>query len=243
MRVARVVTTLVLTAHGSKDPRSAANARAVAAAVSGMRPNLDVRLAFLDHSAPSLVDVLTSLDGPAVVTPLLLANAYHARVDIPHQIANCVTSQHVWQAPVLGEDERLVSVLRRRVTELGVSRLDESVGVLVVAIGTSDLAVNARTGRVAPKLLAGTSWAGATTAFASHPERSLADGLGRLRRQGARRAVIAPWFLAPGLLPDRVQAYAEHAGIPMAQPLGAHELVAATVLDRFDQAAAERLAA
>ncbi|SPM35936.1 Sirohydrochlorin ferrochelatase, partial [Mycobacterium rhizamassiliense] len=237
------VTTLVLTAHGSKDPRSAANARAVAAAVSGMRPNLDVRLAFLDHSAPSLVDVLTSLDGPAVVTPLLLANAYHARVDIPHQIANCVTSQHVWQAPVLGEDERLVSVLRRRVTELGVSRLDESVGVLVVAIGTSDLAVNARTGRVAPKLLAGTSWAGATTAFASHPERSLADGLGRLRRQGARRAVIAPWFLAPGLLPDRVQAYAEHAGIPMAQPLGAHELVAATVLDRFDQAAAERLAA
>jgi sirohydrochlorin ferrochelatase len=243
MRVARVVTTLVLTAHGSKDPRSAANARAVAAAVSGMRPNLDVRLAFLDHSAPSLVDVLTSLDGPAVVTPLLLANAYHARVDIPHQIANCVTAQHVWQAPVLGEDERLVSVLRRRVTELGVSRLDESVGVLVVAIGTSDLAVNARTGRVAPKLLAGTSWAGATTAFASHPERSLADGLGRLRRQGARRAVIAPWFLAPGLLPDRVQAYAEHAGIPMAQPLGAHELVAATVLDRFDQAAAERLAA
>nr|WP_245835958.1 sirohydrochlorin chelatase [Mycobacterium rhizamassiliense] len=237
------MTTLVLTAHGSKDPRSAANARAVAAAVSGMRPNLDVRLAFLDHSAPSLVDVLTSLDGPAVVTPLLLANAYHARVDIPHQIANCVTSQHVWQAPVLGEDERLVSVLRRRVTELGVSRLDESVGVLVVAIGTSDLAVNARTGRVAPKLLAGTSWAGATTAFASHPERSLADGLGRLRRQGARRAVIAPWFLAPGLLPDRVQAYAEHAGIPMAQPLGAHELVAATVLDRFDQAAAERLAA
>lgn len=237
------LTTLVLTAHGSKDPRSAGNARAVAAAVSGMRPNLDVRLAFLDHSAPSLVDVLTSLDGPAVVTPLLLANAYHARVDIPRQIAGCETAQHVWQAPVLGEDERLVSVLRTRVAELGVSRLDESVGVLVVAIGTSDLAVNARTGRVAPKLLARTSWAGATTAFASHPERSLADGLGRLRRQGARRAVIAPWFLAPGLLPDRVQAYAEHAGIPMAQPLGAHELVAATVLDRFDQAAAERLAA
>jgi sirohydrochlorin ferrochelatase len=243
MRVARVVTALVLTAHGSRDPRSAANARAVAAAVSRLRPNLDVRLAFLDHSAPSLVEVLTSLDGPAVVTPFLLANAYHARVDIPRQIAECGTAHHVWQAPVLGEDDRLVSVLRDRVAELGVSRRDEGVGVLIVAIGTSDLKVNARTGRVAPKLLAGTAWAGATTAFASHPERSLADGLGRLRRQGARRAVIAPWFLAPGLLPDRVQAYAERVGIPMARPLGAHELVAATVLDRFDQAAAERLAA
>ena len=237
------MTALVLTAHGSKDPRSAANARAVAAAVSRMRPNLDVRLAFLDHSSPSLVDVLTSLHGPAVVTPFLLANAYHARVDIPRQVASCAAAENVWQAPVLGEDDRLVSVLRRRVTELGVSRLDEGLGVLVVAIGTSDLAVNARTGRVAPKLLAGTSWAGATTAFASQHERSLTEALGRLRRQGARRVVIAPWFLAPGLLPDRVQAFAEGAGIPMALPLGAHELVAATVLDRFDQVAAEQVAA
>lgn len=237
------MTTLVLTAHGSRDPRSAANALAVADQVARLRPNLDVRLAFLDHDSPRLSDVLTALDGPAVVTPLLLANAYHARVDIPAQIASCITAQQVWQAPVLGEDDRLVSVLRRRVTEMGVSRHDESLGVLVVAIGTSDLAVNARTGRVAPKLLAGTSWAGATTAFASQQERSLTEALGRLRRQGARRVVIAPWFLAPGLLPDRVQAFAEDAGIPMALPLGAHELVAATVLDRFDQTTAEQVAA
>ncbi|GBG39905.1 sirohydrochlorin chelatase [Mycobacterium montefiorense] len=243
MRVARVVTTLVLTAHGSKDARSAANARAVAGQVARLRLDLDVRLAFLDHDSPSLTDVLTALDGPAVVTPLLLANAYHARVDIPAQIASCVTAQDVWQAPVLGEDDRLVSVLRRRVMELGVSRLDDSLGVLVVAIGTSDLAVNARTGRVAPKLLAGTSWAGATTAFATQQQRSLAEGLGRLRRQGAHRVVIAPWFLAQGRLPDQVQEFADKAGIEMAAPLGAHRLVAETVLDRFAAAAAGQVAA
>ncbi|WP_442791142.1 sirohydrochlorin chelatase [Mycobacterium sp. Aquia_216] len=243
MWVARVVTTLLLTAHGSKDPRSAANARAVADRVARMRPNLDVRLAFLDHSSPSLADALMSLDGPAVVTPLLLANAYHARADIPRQIASCVTSQHVWQAPVLGEDDRLVSVLRQRMTDLGVSHLDDGIGALVVAIGTSDLAVNARTGRVAPKLLAGTSWAGATTAFATQQDRSLAEALGRLRRQGARRVVVAPWFLAPGRLPDQVQRFAAKAGIEVAAPLGAHRLVAETVLDRFDQAAAEQIAA
>lgn len=241
MRAARVVTALVLTAHGSKDPRSAANARAVADQLARMRPNLDVRLAFLEHSSPSVADVLTSVDGPAVVTPLLLANAYHARVDIPAQIANCVTTQHVRQAPVLGEDDRLVSVLRRRVTELGVSRHDEGFGVLVVAIGTSDLAVNARTGRVAPKLLAGTSWAGASTAFATQHERSLTEALGRLRRQRAHRVVVAPWFLAPGRVPDRVQRFAAKAGIEMAAPLGAHRLVAETLLDRF--AAAEQIAA
>jgi sirohydrochlorin ferrochelatase len=229
---------LVLTAHGSADPRSAANATAVAAQVSRMRPNLDVRLAFLDHCAPRLDGVLREVDGEAVVTPLLLANAYHARVDIPAQIAECTVS--VWQSDVLGEDPRLVSVLRRRVTELGVSRLDETVGVLVVAIGTSDAAANARTARVAPQLLARTGWVGATTAFATGTERPLAEGIGRLRRQGARRVVIAPWFLAPGRLPDRVEVFARRAGIEMAAPLGAHRLVAETVLDRFDHALMSR---
>ena len=242
MRVARVVTTLLLTAHGSADPRSAANARAVAARVASLRPGLDVRLAFLDHSSPSLADALAGTD-EAVVTPFLLANAYHARVDIPRQIAKCVGSERVRQAGVLGEDDRLVALLGRRVAELGVSRLDDEIGVLVVAIGTSDPVVNARTARVAPKLLARTGWAGATTAFASHPQRSLAEGLGRLRRQGARRVVIAPWFLAPGLLPDRVRDFAWRAGIEMAAPLGSHRLVAETVLDRFDQATAARIAA
>jgi sirohydrochlorin ferrochelatase len=246
MWVARLVTTLVLTAHGSADPRSAANARAVARQVAQMRPGLDVRLAFCELNAPSLVDVLSGLSGTrrAVVTPLLLANAYHARIDIPRQIASCATRERVWQASVLGEDDRLVSVLRQRVAELGVSRLDDTLGVLVVAIGSSDPAANARTARVAPKLLAGTGWAGATTAFATRPQRSLAEAVGRLRRQGARRVVIAPWFLAPGRLPDRVRRFADGAGIEMAAPLGAHRLVAETVLERFEQAAAaERIAA
>jgi len=248
MWVARLVTTLVLTAHGSADPRSAANARAVARQVAQMRPGLDVRLAFCELNAPNLVDVLSGVSGTrrAVVTPLLLANAYHARVDIPRQIAGCANPERVWQAPVLGEDDRLVTVARQRVAELGVSRLDDTLGVLLVAIGSSNPAANARTAAVAPRLAAGTRWAGVTTAFATHPEPSLAEATNQLRRRGARRVVIAPWFLAPGRLPDRVQTFADGAGIDMATPLGAHRLVAETVLDRFDQALkarADRLAA
>ncbi|HWT49031.1 MAG TPA: sirohydrochlorin chelatase, partial [Mycobacterium sp.] len=190
------MTTLVLTAHGSRDPRSAANARAVAGRVACMRPGLDVRLAFCELNTPNLVDMLNHLPGTtsvAVVTPLLLANAYHARIDIPRQIAGCGVTERgldVRQSPVLGEDHRLVSLMRQRVAELGVSRLDDRVGVLVVAIGSSDPAANARTAHVAPKLLAGTRWAGATTAFTPRPEPSLADAAARLRRRGARRVVI-----------------------------------------------------
>ncbi|MGE2817255.1 sirohydrochlorin chelatase [Mycobacterium heidelbergense] len=235
------MTTLVLTAHGSRDPRSAANARAVADRVARLRPGLDVRLAFCELNSPSLVDVLTGLTGvrEAVVTPLLLANAYHARIDIPGQIAQ--SGVDVAQADVLGEDPRLISVLRQRVIDLSVSRHDDRVGVLVAAIGSSDAMANARTRQMAPQLLAGTSWAGATTAFVTRPEPSLAEAAGRLRRQGARRVIIAPWFLAPGRLPDRVRSFADYAGIELAEPLGAHRLVAETVLDRFDEALNSRI--
>lgn len=235
--------TLVLTAHGSADPRSAANARAVARQVARLRPGLDVRVAFCEHNAPGLVDVLNSCPGEAVVTPLLLADAYHARVDIPAQIAGCAVGDRVRQAGVLGEDDRLISVTRQRVTELGVSRLDDALGVLVVAIGSSSAAANARTAEVAPRLAAGTRWAAVATAFATHRDPSLAESVQRLRNRGAGRVVIAPWFLAPGRIPDRVQRFAAEAGVAMAAPLGAHPLVAQTVLDRFDQVIAQRVAA
>ncbi|OBI35527.1 sirohydrochlorin chelatase [Mycobacterium colombiense] len=236
--------TLVLTAHGSRDPRSGANAQAVADRLALMRPDLDVRLAFLELNIPNFVDVLAGLLDArrAVVAPLLLASAYHARLDIPKQIADA-GAHGIRQADVLGEDERLVSVLRERLVEVGVSPLDDDLGVMVVAIGSSNLAANARTARVASRLAAGTQWAGATTAFATRPEASVARAADRLRRRGARRLVIAPWFLAPGLLTDGVSNFARDNGIPMAAPLGAHRLVAETVLDRYDEAIAEDAAA
>lgn len=236
--------TLVLTAHGSRDPRSGANAEAVADRLELMRPDLDVRLAFLELNTPNFVDVLAGLPDSrrAVVAPLLLASAYHARLDIPKQIADA-GAHGIRQADVLGEDERLVSVLRERLVEVGVSELDNDLGVMVVAIGSSNLAANARTAKVATRLSAGTQWAGATTAFATRPEASAARAADQLRRRGARRLVIAPWFLAPGFITDGVSNFARDNGIAMAAPLGAHRLVAETVLDRYDDALAEDAAA
>jgi sirohydrochlorin ferrochelatase len=238
MRAARVVTPLVLAAHGSRDPRSAANARAVADRVGRIRPALEVRVAFCDLNTPRLVDALTP---DAVVAPFLLADAYHARIDIPQQIANCgVTAR---QAGVLGEDDRLVDVMHERLAELGLSTSDPELGVVVVAIGSTHAAANARTARVAHKLIADSQWAGATTAFATGSGPSPAEAVDRLRHSGARRVVIAPWFLAPGRLTDRVLEYATAQGILMATPLGSHQLVAETVLDRFDTAVAQAIAA
>ena len=113
----------------------------------------------------------------------------------------------------------------------------ESEIVLVTAVGSSSAAANARTATVATGLVAGTHWR-ATTAFATGPHANLAEAAELLLDQGATRLVIAPWFLAHGTITDRVAKFAAAQRIPMAQPLGAHRLVAETVLDRFDEVAA-----
>ncbi len=233
---------LVVTAHGSADARSAATARAVVDCVRRIRPGLDARVAFCERNDPNLRDVLATvgLRGEAVVVPLLLADAYHARVDIPAMIAE--SGSNARSADVLGADERLIHVLRQRLEHAGVSRLDSRVGVLVTAVGSSHAQANARTAAVARELTLMTRWT-ATTAFATGPQPTLEQAAATLRDGGASRLVIAPWFLAHGRITDRVANFAASAGIAMSAPLGAHRQVAETVLDRFDAAVAARIAA
>ena len=231
---------LILTAHGSADPRSSATTRRIADEIRRQRPGLDVRVAFCERSEPNLRDVLAGLAGPAVVTPLLLANAYHARTDIPEVVAESDAGRRgdIVQADTLGEDPRLVRVLDQRLADLGVPEHDTA--VLVVAVGSSHPEANAATATLAAALAG--RWAAVRMAYAT-AEPSVADGIADLRRTGGRRIVLAPWFIAPGRITDRVAGIAAAEDIAMADPLGAHNLVAETVLDRYDRAAAERLAA
>lgn len=241
MRAAQLVSSaLVLTAHGSADPRSAATTHEIAQRIRLMRPRQEVRVAFCERSTPNLRDVLAALRGPTVVTPLLLASAYHARIDIPAMIREAGSS--AVRAATLGEHPRLVSVMRERLSALGIHPSDDGVGVLVVAVGSSHPAANARTATVAVELARATSWSTAT-AYATGPYSGVAREIELMRRRDLRRIVLAPWFIAPGIITDRVAALADAAGIEMAEPLGSHRSVAQTVLDRFDQAISARAAA
>jgi sirohydrochlorin ferrochelatase len=231
---------LVLTAHGSADPRSAAVTHAVAGRIRRLRPWLDVRAAFLEQTSPSLAEVLTATED-AVVTPFLLASAYHARVDIPAVIAE--SGRCARRADALGEDPALLAVLRHRLAEAGVSADETGLGVVVVAVGSSNSEANARTASVATTLATGTRWAATQTAFATGPYANLAESVDVVRAAGARRVVIAPWFLAPGRITDRVAAFAVQHNVAMSEPLGSHNLVAATVLDRYDVVSSARVAA
>lgn len=215
--------TLLAVAHGSRDPRFADNARRLIGQIRRLRPDLDVRLAFLELSEPNVVEVLGDLTGDAVVVPLLLSDAYHARIDLPTVLATAPAGLRVTQAAVLGADDRLLELARRRVDEVGV----ENPGVILTAVGSSDSSANARTRALAAQ------WPISTTVFATGESASLADAIELLRARGATEVVVAPWFLSPGLLLDRVRAEAARLEVPVAAALGADRLVAEVVVRRY----------
>lgn len=229
---------LVAVAHGSRDPRSAETVGRLVDVVRRLEPALDVRVAFLDLSAPMLPDVLAGLhaDGhdEAVVVPLLLGRAYHARVDIPGAVARATRRRprlRVRVAGVLGPDPALDDAALRRLVAAGADPDDEGLGVVLAGAGSSHAPANAAVQRVANGWRNRTRWSDAVAAFASAGGPDVPKAIARLRARGARRIAVGSWFLAPGLLPDRVRGLAGDA--PMAEPLGADEAVAGVVLRRY----------
>ncbi|WP_433269792.1 sirohydrochlorin chelatase [Actinosynnema sp. CS-041913] len=240
------MTALVAVAHGSRDPRSAATVHQLLDVVRALRPALDVRGSFLDLSAPRLGDVLRAVHGDghrsAVVVPLLLGKAFHARVDVPGAVAEArLPSLDVTIADVLGPDPRLESAALRRLASVGVRSGERDWGVVLAGAGSSHAPANALVTSIARRWAQGSGWAGVAAAFASTASPDVPTAVARLRARGARRIAVASWFLAPGLLPDRVAALAGEDAV-IAPPLGPDPEVAELVLHRFEAAVGAELA-
>ncbi|MFF2556632.1 sirohydrochlorin chelatase [Nocardia sp. NPDC058058] len=261
VRTSGVRPALIAVAHGSRDPRSAATMYAVVEQLAAARPDVDVRLAFLDLNAPSVDQVVDAIAAEghshAVVVPLLLGRAFHARVDLPGMLAAARTRHprlRLTQADVLGPDPRLITALRDRVLDRldsefhsgapsPVARTDAQsthaafdpvprLGVAVAAVGSSSAAANARTAEVARHLAAITGW-DTEICFAT-TEPSITEAQSRLRARGADQILVAPWFLAPGLLTDRLSAAAPD--LAHAEVIGAHPALTDIACDRYHAA-------
>lgn len=229
---------LVAVAHGSRDPRSAATVRALVDVVRAQAPGAAVYESFLDLSEPRVTDVLRKLyaDGhrAAVVVPLLLGSAFHARVDLPALIDE-VTAEcpgfTVEVSDVLGADPALEAVA---LDHLAGAPHKRHTGVVLSAVGSSNAGANAVVADLAAR------WETqlgipVSEAFASAAQPDVPTAVARLRARGVRRIVVASWFLAPGLLPDRIAALAREADPAafVAGPLGADPRVADVVISRY----------
>ncbi|MGU3433912.1 sirohydrochlorin chelatase [Actinomycetes bacterium M1A6_2h] len=229
-------------AHGSHDPRAEATLRRLVGAVAVALPNIDVRLAFLGLNAPSVDTVLDDLaeegHSHAVVVPMLLGDAFHARVDLPHML-NDAKQRHPFlsttQTPVLGAEVGMVDAMRSRIVDTATGVDDSGVGILMPAVGSSDPRANVLTRRVAPLLTEGTSWSASIACFATSAEPDTARAVTALLDSGVERIVVAPWFLAPGKLLDKVTDIVNRLSPTAvhADTLGSHPSVVDVIAARY----------
>ncbi len=224
---------LVAVAHGSRDPRAAATVAALLDQVP-----LDVRVAYLDHCAPTLAQALHGLE-EAVVLPLLLTEAYHSRVDLPAALNEARAHQprlRVHYGTTLGPHPLLRAALERRLAEAGVLPGDPGTAVVLVSAGSSDARANAVVSRMAREWRRGGWWT-VRAAYASAAGPTPAQAVAELVRAGAPRVVVAPYLLAPGHFADKVRREALEAGAAVvADVLGPAPELVDVLMERYEGA-------
>jgi sirohydrochlorin cobaltochelatase len=241
---------LLLAAHGTSDQAGVDAFAALAGRVGQLAAADGIRVAggFIELSAPALGEAVADLaaaPGPIVAIPLMLSAAGHAKGDIPAALARERTRHPAVSftyARPLGPHPALIDLLDKRVAAVGGST---SPSVLVVGRGSTDPDANADVVKTARLLWEGRDYPLAETAFVSLARPNVAEGLERCRLLGARRIVVARYFLFPGVLPDRVaeQAAAYAAAHPeldirCADVLGDCDEIAALVYERYHEALA-----
>jgi sirohydrochlorin ferrochelatase len=233
---------LVAVAHGSKDPRAAATVSELLAVVRSRArawglAGLDVRAAFLDHCAPSLPQVLGSLDGAdCVVVPLLLTAAYHSKTDIPAKLA--AARADVSLADTLGPHPLLLTALERRLAAAGVAVADPAArartSVVLAAAGSSDPAANATVATLAARWQARGGWRAVVPAYASAAGPRPDEAVSALLAGAPGPVVVATYLLAPGLFADKIREAGLRAGAAAVSPaLGAAPEIADVILERY----------
>ncbi|MDQ8020587.1 MAG: CbiX/SirB N-terminal domain-containing protein [Moraxellaceae bacterium] len=120
---------LILFAHGARDPEWARPLERLREAVLASRPDLDVRLAFLEFMAPTLPEAIDAVAaaGAAEITiaPVFLAQGGHVKRDLPVMLAEAAARHPALRLavqPSLGENQAVVEALAQAaLTGLGVA--------------------------------------------------------------------------------------------------------------------------
>lgn len=220
---------LVGCSHGTDDLSGRAAVRSILKGAAALRPELDVREAFVDVQEPEVANVVAdALDGDAagaVVVPLLLSIGFHVKVDI----AAAVDQPGATAASPLGPDPRLVDILvdRLAAVDLGPDDL-----VVLAAAGSTDPAAALAVEQVAAGL-ADRIPQPVTIGYGAgaEPRVPAAVAAARADLTPGGRVVVASYLLAPGYFHDRVR---EAGADVVTDPLAPDDRLVDIVLDRYD---------
>lgn len=239
---------LLLVAHGS---RSAAGQREMeqltALVVAAAPPDVGVDMGYLELSHPPAGVALDRLVAGGAreiaVVPLMLLAAGHSKSDVPAVVLEGrerhpgVTFRY---GRPLGVDQVLIDLAQRRIRAAGVA----GAALALIARGTSDPDANADACKISRLVAEATGSHAAVTGFSGVTWPDVPAALDQLHRLGASRIVVFSWFLATGVLVERIgdesRAFAARTGVEIidAGHFGPSAEVAAVVLSRAAEAAA-----
>ena len=216
---------LVGVAHGSRDAAAQETVEQLLDEVRARRPDLDVRVAYVEIATPDIPTVLADAGPGAVVVPLLLSRGYHVAVDIGRaaRVAGAAVA-----AP-LGPDPALAAALDARLDEAGAP---PTAPVVLAAAGSSDPAA-VEDVETQARLLAARRRTPVVPAYASVQQPSVHDAVTDLLARHAGPVAVAPYLLAPGYFATVV---GRAAATWIAPPLGVHPAIVDLVIRRYSAA-------
>jgi sirohydrochlorin cobaltochelatase len=242
---------LLLVGHGTVDATGVAEFVAFTGRMNDLL-DVDVAGGFIELSAPTVHQAWTELSERGNTTmaavPMVLVAAGHAKGDIPaalqREVVRDPATAYVFGRP-LGPHPLLQDVVAARVAEVAPARdtADDNCAVLLVGRGSTDPDANAEICKVARLLQEGRGYDFVEPAFVSLTGPDVPGGLARCRALGARRVVVAPYFLFDGVLPRRVgdqaRAFADRhpdVDVRVARHIGDCPELAELVLERYREA-------
>lgn len=223
---------LLLIAHGSRDPRYPASYAQLCHRLR--QEGHQARVGHLGLCGPDVPEAAARLaqdaadtsPEPIVAVPMFLNHGYHVAHDVPAAVAAAraiLPARSAFRArnaiavaAPLGPDPLLIEAMESRLRELGVWPGDPDTAVVLASAGTSDPSARHTLVELAERW-ARTGWHDVLPAYAAAARPTSADAVAAARAAGASSVVIAGYFLAPGLLADRVAVGAP--GVPMGAPL------------------------
>jgi sirohydrochlorin ferrochelatase len=226
--------TVVVAAHGTRDPAGVAVARQLVAALRAQLAGRPVLLSFVDVLGPGVREVITGAPGPVTVVPAFLTSGYHVRTDVPREVAATGRGDVTVTAP-LGPHRLLVGAMADRLRAGGWRRGD---AVVLAAAGSSDrrAVADVRAAAVALSRQVGRRVRVGFIATGAPRVSALVTGL---RAAGEPRVAVASWLLSPGLFHCRL---AKAGADVVAAPLGVHPGVVDRLAQLAETAAALRSA-
>ena len=205
---------------------------------------------FIELSDPPVTDAVGELVAQGhhalVAVPLVLVAAGHGKGDIPAALLREQVRHpgmtYSYGRP-LGPHPTLLEIVEARIDDALGGADRAGTHVLLVGRGSTDPDANAEIAKVARLLWEGRGYADVEPAFISLADPGVPAGLDKLRRLGAERIVVAPYFLFPGVLPDRIVAQTEqfaaaHPDLPVAvaELIGDCDELADLVVERYHEA-------